>query len=361
MILRVSGASEPISRSWRWQSSEDRQGQPRREGSALSPRPKGRAFPSEPLGQLWFCNLGGSNEYGRSCAPILSKDARCDALVHKCSTGPSGPRLDRSVIAPAMRNIRLSRSRQPFRDQRLAVHLNWPPFQADMRHEQGGLGISSCATMASVGRPPGTSRAGAGACTTPSAQARQAYLGRRVTSTRNWAGITSSRCAFAIGLGPMAARWLTLADPMKRPAAAGAVRALGLDDDLDAREMGGRRSAVDAAAFAARRFPRRVGGVLSGPVLGDLLRSLLERELQLIRVEPLGAPAEGRALEHGDDRPEPRDLLGEIVLLRPRGTQERLQRRRIVRQVLGLGRGGRVVHGPMEARRGRAVAPPRPP
>ena len=47
--------------------------------------------------------------------------------------------------------------------------------------------------MASVGSPPWISRSGAGAWTGASAQARQPYFGRRVTITRNWAGITSSR------------------------------------------------------------------------------------------------------------------------------------------------------------------------
>ena len=41
--------------------------------------------------------------------------------------------------------------------------------------------------------PPSISRAGAGACTTVPAQARQANFGRLVTITRNCAGITSSR------------------------------------------------------------------------------------------------------------------------------------------------------------------------
>src|SRR6516162_2705964 len=49
------------------------------------------------------------------------------------------------------------------------------------------------ATRASVGRPPSIRRDGAGACTTVPGQLRQAYLGRCTTSTRNWAGITSSR------------------------------------------------------------------------------------------------------------------------------------------------------------------------
>jgi hypothetical protein len=38
------------------------------------------------------------------------------------------------------------------------------------------------------------SRAGAGACTTTSWQVRQAYFGRRVTTTWYCAGMTSSRC-----------------------------------------------------------------------------------------------------------------------------------------------------------------------
>src|SRR3954471_24657797 len=52
---------------------------------------------------------------------------------------------------------------------------------------------STCATSRSVGKPPAISLAGAAACTTPSWQVRQAYFGRRVTSTRYCAGITSSR------------------------------------------------------------------------------------------------------------------------------------------------------------------------
>jgi hypothetical protein len=49
----------------------------------------------------------------------------------------------------------------------------------------------------SVGNPPSISRSGAGACTTTPVQARQASLGRLVTSTRNRAGSTSSRSALS--------------------------------------------------------------------------------------------------------------------------------------------------------------------
>lgn len=43
--------------------------------------------------------------------------------------------------------------------------------------DAASLETRTCATVASVGNPPSTRRAGAGACTTTSSQARQAYLG----------------------------------------------------------------------------------------------------------------------------------------------------------------------------------------
>jgi hypothetical protein len=46
---------------------------------------------------------------------------------------------------------------------------------------------------ASVGSPASISRAGAGACVTPSVQTRQAYFGRMVSMIRCWAGMTSMR------------------------------------------------------------------------------------------------------------------------------------------------------------------------
>ena len=54
------------------------------------------------------------------------------------------------------------------------------------------LATSTEATMVSVGSPDLIRCSGAGACTIRS-QARQASLGRCVTITRYWAGITSSR------------------------------------------------------------------------------------------------------------------------------------------------------------------------
>jgi hypothetical protein len=49
-----------------------------------------------------------------------------------------------------------------------------------------------CAISAVVAMPPSTSRAGAGAWTIAPSQARQAYLGRIVRSTRSHAGTRSS-------------------------------------------------------------------------------------------------------------------------------------------------------------------------
>src|SRR3546814_7626490 len=48
------------------------------------------------------------------------------------------------------------------------------------------------ASSASLGRPPGTTCAGAFACATPSPQDRHAIFGRTVTMTRYWAGMMRS-------------------------------------------------------------------------------------------------------------------------------------------------------------------------
>ena len=63
---------------------------------------------------------------------------------------------------------------------------------------------ATCATAASVGMPPSISRVGAVAWTTTPSQARQAYFGRLVTSTRNCAGSTSSRSAVSAPISTIA-------------------------------------------------------------------------------------------------------------------------------------------------------------
>lgn len=66
----------------------------------------------------------------------------------------------------------------------------------------------------------------------PSSQARQAYLGRRVTSTRNWAGHNVE------SLGDV------FADLVQRALAARAGFVLDIDDGLDMRQMGRQRAAI---------------------------------------------------------------------------------------------------------------------
>ena len=70
-------------------------------------------------------------------------------------------------------------------------------------------------------------RGGAGACTTLPGQVRQAYLGRRITSTRNCSGIT---------LGHV------LADRMERASAAGAPPVLDIDYQLSPWQVFGIRA-----------------------------------------------------------------------------------------------------------------------
>ena len=60
----------------------------------------------------------------------------------------------------------------------------------------------TCATVASVGMPPGIRRAGAGACATPFEHDRQACFGRRVTMTR----VTMTRVTVTEALSDLA-RW----------------------------------------------------------------------------------------------------------------------------------------------------------
>ena len=106
----------------------------------------------------------------------------------------------------------------------------------------------------SVGNPPGTTCSGVCACATACAQRRQAYFGRRVTSTRNCAGITSSRSDRRRGNDPPD-RFLTLlpfADPCHLTAAAGTMCAGGLDHPLDPGQM--RRQMTAVSPGLAGRF-----------------------------------------------------------------------------------------------------------
>ena len=150
-----------------------------------------------------------------------------------------------------------------------------------------------------------------------------------------------------------------LVDGMQGAAAAGAVQALRLDHDLDARQVRGQRAAVGPAPGGAQRLQRRGPGVGFGAILGDLLLRVFQRQFELVGVQLLRAPPEHRALEGGDDGLQAGDLFGEVGVLRLHGRQPRLQRRRIVRQI-EVGEGRRVArHGRRQAHPAADVAPRR--
>src|SRR5437763_14189325 len=116
--------------------------------------------------------------------------------------------------------------------------------------------MTTWATSRSVGRPPSISRAGAGACTTVPSQVRQAYFGRRVTITWYCAGTTSSRCERSSPI-------TCIAPPQHGQAV------LRLDDDLDPRQMLGKRPAAGTSPLGAAALQRRVSLLLFGLYLGD--------------------------------------------------------------------------------------------
>ena len=127
------------------------------------------------------------------------------------------------------------------------------------------------ATSASVGMPFSISRSGAGAWLTSPSQARQAYLGRRRTSTLNCAGVTFEP------LGDI------LANPMLETATARAGFICDIDDDLFARQMWRQRAAIDASL--ARQSRRLVAVLLlTGFSDSERLFQILECERQLIGV-----------------------------------------------------------------------------
>jgi hypothetical protein len=132
--------------------------------------------------------------------PLASRPPRCK---------PS-PRGSHAGAAPrALARQRHSRSRRPGSHDRSRClaqqHLHLPVGGCQVY-----LLTKACATMVSVGSPPLISRSGAGACTTALSQARQAYLGRRVTITWYCAGMPPSRCDVASGAitpRPGAEKW----------------------------------------------------------------------------------------------------------------------------------------------------------
>ncbi len=200
------------------------------------------------------------------------------------------------------------------------------------------------AISASVGKPPGTTCSGACACATAPEQRRQAYFGRRVTSTRSCAGIT---------IEPFRD---VLADLRHLTAAAGAKDAVRLDDAFHPRQMGGQLATI---AVAGRDVSGRFaldggfGLFLRGieNALGDL--HILERQIALVGTQLLGFGAELLAPEFADDHlePAPRLLhLGQSRLMLGKRSL-RLRQKRLQPGIF-CGQGGDV-HVPLQSQIGR--------
>ena len=90
--------------------------------------------------------------------------------------------------------------------------------------------------------------------------------------------------------------------------ATGAVGVFGLDRHIHARQMGGKRTAIDAALFATRSCGHGVLLVVGGLVAGDRLLNILERQKQLLWIELLRPPAELRTLQLAQKMPQPINL-----------------------------------------------------
>jgi hypothetical protein len=96
---------------------------------------------------------------------------------------------------------------------------------------------------------------------------------------------------------------------VQRPAAAGAALVLDVDQDLDPRQV--RRQGTQVAAAnpsRARRAALCGGGVLRRFGGGRGLLEVLQAELQLVGIEPLGTAAEPATLQLPDQQPELLDL-----------------------------------------------------
>jgi hypothetical protein len=79
--------------------------------------------------------------------------------------------------------------------------------------------------------------------------------------------------------------------------AAGALGVVGLDRHMDARQMSGKRPAVDSTPLSVSASPSRVSLVVVSLAGGNRLLDILKRQMQLVRIELLRAAAKLRALQ----------------------------------------------------------------
>jgi hypothetical protein len=102
---------------------------------------------------------------------------------------------------------------------------------------------------------------------------------------------------------------------------------------MNARQMGGKRTAIDTALVGTCARGRRVSLVVGGFGGRNGLLDILERQMKLLRVEPLRTPAELRTLQLMKEMPQAVILQQRLVALGNRGVtlgprrrEQRLQR-----------------------------------
>ena len=147
--------------------------------------------------------------------------------------------------------------------------------------------------VASVGNPPSISRAGAGACTTPSSHGRQAYLGRRRDEHPELR---------RHDIQPLA---LVFADPVQLALAAGAGLVVDVDDDLNPRQMRRQRSAIGPALVSPGRPFGRCRLSCCRLVACRRLLDVFQAQQHLVLGQRLRPAAKAVALQLLDDLTQP--------------------------------------------------------
>ena len=132
-----------------------------------------------------------------------------------------------------------------------------------------------------------------------------------------------------------------LADAVLEAAAARAGLVRDIDDDLFARQMRRQRAAIDLPPARRDLLASRVVLLRRGVSRRERLLHVLQRQRQLLGIEPLGAAAEAMALQLPDDCRQPLELLG---MARPLGQEQRTQCIGIGGEGISSGHRARVNH-----------------
>jgi len=103
-------------------------------------------------------------------------------------------------------------------------------------------------------------------------------------------------------------------------ARAGLVRYI--DDDFFARQMRRQRAAIDLPPARRGLLPSRAVVLRRGVYRRERLLHVLQRQCQLLGIEPLGTAAKAMPLQLLDDCHQPLELFG---MVRPLGQEQRTQ------------------------------------